>query len=314
MLTACIAALSLCTAIVLFVVLSSLLDDTPRAAVRARLDALAADKEMDSLHSEVLREKKKKKKRSTHLISKRFEDSLAMSGVKLSAQEYITIWVCTTFGPVVFGFLLGLDSIAVLGLSIIGFALPPIMVQQSKNKQRQLFNQQLGEALTIMSNCMRSGYSFQQAMGSIAQEMQPPISTEFARVVRELNYGVTLEDALNHMLSRVDNRDMELLVSAVLTSAEVGANLSEILDTISETVRDRIRLREEIRTFSAQGRMSGLIIGLLPIIVALFLMVINPTYITSFLETDIGKLMLGVSVCMEAMGFLVINKIVDIKY
>lgn len=104
------------------------------------------------------------------------------------------------------------------------------------------------------------------------------------------------------------------MISAVITSVQVGANLSEILDTISETITDRIRLREEVRVFSAQGRMSGIIIGLLPVAVLLFLMILNPTYLTDFVNHPIGKLLLIGSVFLEVMGFVIINRIVDIKY
>lgn len=116
------------------------------------------------------------------------------------------------------------------------------------------------------------------------------------------------------MAQRVDNADFNLLISAVITSTQVGANLSEILDTISETVTDRIRLREEVRVFSAQGRMSGLIIGLLPVAVILFLMILNPDYILDFVNHPLGKILLIASVFLEAMGFFLINRIVDIKY
>ena len=237
-----------------------------------------------------------------------------MSGVHISAQEFMALWCCLTLGPGLAGLLLNMELVAVLGICVVGFAIPPIMVQRSKSKQQQLFNKQLGESLTIMSNCMRSGYSFQQAMHSISKEMQPPVSTEFGRVVRELNYGATLEQSLNNMSQRVNSKDFDLLISAVITSVQVGANLSEILDTISETITDRIRLREEVRVFSAQGRMSGIIIGLLPVVVLLFLMILNPTYLTDFVNHPIGKLLLIASVFLEIMGFFIINRIVDIKY
>ena len=237
-----------------------------------------------------------------------------MAGIHISAQEYIALWICLTLGPGLVGSLLDMELIAVLGICVIGFAIPPFMVQRSRKQQQQLFNKQLGESLTIMSNCMRSGYSFQQAMNSISKEMQPPISTEFGRVVREINYGATLEQALENMAQRVGNKDLDLLISAVITSTQVGANLSEILDTISETVTDRIRLREEVRVFSAQGRMSGIIIGLLPVAVILFLMILNPTYLMDFVNHPIGKILLIASVFLEVTGFIIINKIVDIKY
>jgi tight adherence protein B len=237
-----------------------------------------------------------------------------MAGIHISAQEFMLLWACLTLGPGLVGILVDLDLIAVLGICVVGFAVPPVMVQRSKTKQQQLFNRQLGESLTIMSNCMRSGYSFQQAMHSISKEMQPPVSTEFGRVVREINYGATLEQALDHMAQRVSSKDLDLLISAVITSARVGANLSEILDTISETVRDRIRLREEVRVLSAQGRMSGLIIGLLPVVIILILMILNPDYLTNFVQHWLGKTLLVVSVCLEIIGFFVIRRMVDIRY
>lgn len=311
-----ILIIALCTAVAVYAALVILFGNSPRERVRARLNKLAENVELEYIHDAVLNEKKKsrKKRRKSQLISKRFEDSLAMSGIRLSAQEYVILWAVLTVGPGLFGSLLRLDIVAILGLCAVGFAIPPFMVSRSRKQRQQLFNKQLGESMTIMSNCMRSGYSFQQAMGSIAKEMPPPISTEFARVVREINYGTPMEQALNNMVTRVDNKDLELLISAVLTSSRVGANLSEILDTISETVSDRIRLREEVRVFSAQGRMSGLIIGLLPVVVMLFLMVLNPNYIRDFVAHPLGKLMLFASVVLEGAGFYVINRIVDIKY
>jgi len=309
--------ITLSAAIVVYASILILFGDSPRARIRARVNKLARNVEIDHIHTAVLSEKKKnrkKKKKENQIISRRFEDNLARSGLKISAREYVMLWGVLTLGPGIVCSFLKMNTIAIAGVCIIGFAIPPVMLQQAKNKRALLFNKQLGESLTIMSNCMRSGYSFQQAMGSIAREMQPPISTEFARVVREMNYGTSMEQALNNMKTRVNNKDLDLLISAVLTSAQVGANLSEILDTISETVSDRIRLREEVRVFSAQGRMSGIIIGLLPVAVILFLMILNPTYFTDFVKDPIGRMMLIGCGIMEITGFLLIQKIVDIKY
>ena len=312
-----IAVIAGCAAVLIYIGFLSLWGNSPKVQTQARLSKLVKNTENEYVHDAVLNEKKKKrktKKRQSRVLSQRFESSLAMAGVKLSGQEYLIIWAALTLAPPLIGGLLGIPAVALVGLSIVGFAIPPVMVQRCRNQRKQLFNKQLGDALTVMSNCMRSGYSFQQAMGSIAQEMQAPIATEFARVIREINYGTPMERALNNLVSRVDNKDLELLVSAVITSTQVGANLSEILDTISETVRDRIRMREEVRVLSAQGRMSGMIIGLLPVAVILFLMITNPSYFTEFAQNSIGKVMIIVSVCMELIGFFIINKLVDVKY
>ena len=311
-----IPVIALSIAFLLYVIITALFDNSPKERVQKRLQKLAENVELDYIHEAVLNEKKKKRKekKKRHIVSKSFEERLSMSGLKLSAQEYMILWIGLSIGPGIIGALLGLQLIAALGLCIVGFAIPPILMKRSQNKRQLLFNKQLGESLTIMSNCIRSGYSFQQALSSVAKEMQPPISTEFSRVVREINYGVSMEDALNHMVSRVKNKDLELLVSAVLTSLQVGANLSEILDTISETVRDRIELREDVRVASAQGRISGLIIGLMPAVMLVFLMIINPEYLMGFVNHPIGRIMLMVSAVMELLGFFLINRIVDIKY
>lgn len=308
--------IALAAALAIYSLIVVIFGNSPKAKVKERLNKLAENVELDYIHDAVLNEKKKtrKEKKKKKLVSRAFEDYLAASGIKLSAQEYIILWASLTLLPGVIGGLLNLKLFAILGLCIVGFAAPPFFVKRSRSKRELLFNKQLGESLTVMSNCIRSGYSFQQALGSVAKEMQPPISTEFSRVVRELNYGAGMEDALNHMVERVKNKDLELLVSAVLTSLQVGANLSEILDTISETVSDRIALREEVRVCSAQGRISGIIIGLLPAAMIVFLMIVNPDYFMNFVNHPIGRILLVVSVVLELLGFFLINRIVDVKY
>ena len=307
--------IAVCAAIVVYSAITILFSNTPRERIRSRVDDLATNVSMDNIHAEVMSEKKRERKqKQNNLISKRFADTLEMSGIKFSPQEFLILWLCTTFGPVVLGTLFSMHPLAITALTIIGFAIPPVMVNQARAKREQLFNKQLGDALTIMGNCMRAGYSFPQAMDSVAREMQPPVSTEFARVVKEINYGVPMETSLTNLVNRVNNKDMELLVAAVLTSTKVGANLSDLLDTIAETVNARIRMREEIQVMTAQGRMSGIVIGLLPVFIVLFMMVSNPTYFLDFAADPLGQLLIGLSVVMEIIGFIVINKIVDLKF
>ncbi|MCI1930724.1 MAG: type II secretion system F family protein [Clostridia bacterium] len=257
---------------------------------------------------------KKKKNRKFKIESKELGDYLLMSGIKLRASEFIYIWLACTYVPILVTFFLGASVVTSIAAAIIGFCIPPFFVRKAWKKRQQEFIRQLGEALVIMSNCIKAGFSFLQAMESIAEDMQPPISTEFSRTIREMRFGVTKNVALNHMVERVKNDDLGLLVSAVMTSEQVGGNLSEILDTISDTIKDRIRIKQEVRVLTAQGRMSGIVIGLLPVFIILFLMILNPDYFISFFESLIGKIMLGISVFMELIGFFIINKIVDIEY
>lgn len=307
---------SLSAAVFTYLLILLLFHNPSAERIEKRLSALAANMTIENIHDDVIREKKKKlsENKRFNQITRKLEDSLKISGVKLNATEYLYGWFGLTLIPVVLTIVFNRSIITVIAAGAIGFAIPPILVQRAKKAKQLLFTKQLGESLIVMSNCIKSGYSFQQAMENIATEMQPPISTEFARALREIRFGVKQEEALNHMVDRVQNKDFELLVSAVIISSQVGANLTDILDTISTLIRDRIKIRDDVRILSSQGRISGLIIGLLPVVIILLLMLVNPTYIMSFFESEIGKTMLIISVIMEVTGFLVIRKIVDIRY
>lgn len=313
-----IVLIALIFGIFIFSILTLLLSSNSKLIMKDRYKKYFKDADIDEVQDQVLKEKHNNTKINNghkfQWASKEFSNYLAMSGVKLSATEYIYFWVISIFAPMLLVLLISKNVIPAVGIGIIGFAAPPILVQQSKKKRQGEFNKQLGESLTLMGNSIRAGFSFQQAMENIASEMQPPISTEFSRALREVQYGLSLEEALRHMVNRVKNKDLDLLVSSVLTSAQVGGNLSDILEVISETIKDRIKIKDEVRILTTSGRTSGLVIGLLPVIIVLILMVINPEYFQSFFESQIGKILLIISVILEATGFFVINKICDIKY
>ena len=306
------------SAIFVYAIMLLLLNSNEKLIMKNRFIKYLKDSDIEEVQDQVFKEKhdkvKKTKSNKIQLASKEFTNYLLMSGVKLSAKEYLYLWAFSVLAPSLIVLLISKNIVTVMGIGMIGFAAPPIFVQRSRKKRQEEFNKQLGESLTIMGNCIKAGFTFQQAMESIASEMQPPISVEFSRSLREVHYGVSLEDALNHMVERVKNKDLDLLVSAVLTSARVGGNLSDILEVISETVKDRIKIKAEVRVLTSSGRASGLIIGLLPVFIIIILMLINPEYITSFVESTIGKIMMVASVVLEIAGFTIINKIVDIKY
>lgn len=306
---------SVSAAVFVYFIILLLFGNSSNQKVKERLSNLAEGSDLDSVHDDVIREKQKRSLgRKSRLISQKMADSLALAGVKLNAGEYLIAWVCAALLPGVVMALLGKNILSVLGVSAIGFLIPPFLVKRSREKKQELFNKQLGQSLVIMGNSIKSGYSFQQAMQSIAADMQPPISVEFEKTLREIRYGVRQEDALNHLAERVQNQDLELLISAVTTSLQVGSNLSEIIDNISVTIRDRVKIRDDVRNLSAQGRISGLIIGLLPVVLFLMLMIVNSGYVMAFFEDDIGKIMVAAGIMLELIGFTVIRKIVDIKY
>lgn len=284
--------------------------------IKRRVNVLAQRDELEAVRGKVLEEKKKKKERrgGIQMVSEKLESELAAAGIKISGEEFLQIWVVAIFGPALILAMFQVSVITIMAVMIMGLALPPMMISNARKKKAALFNKQLGEGLMVMSNSLRAGYSFQTAMESIAKDMQPPLSEEFQMTLREMEMGLPLETALKHMVERTKNDDVKILVSAILISSQVGANLADVIDSIAGTIRERIELREQVGVLTAQGKLSGMIVGLLPIVVVLFLMITNPSYIMEFVETPIGIAMMIAGIVMEIVGFVVINRLVDIKY
>ena len=185
------------------------------------------------------------------------------------------------------------------------------------------FDDQLADTLSLWVNALRSGYSVLQGMEAIATESPPPVSVEFERVVQEVRLGLSVENSLDNMYNRVPSEDLDLVITAVNIQREVGGNLAEVLESISHTIRERIRIKGEIRTLTAQGRASGVIISLLPVALGGLLYMINPGYVSElwvreapFIIPGIlpcGWIVLGIGLGMILMGALAIRKIVDIE-
>lgn len=309
--------ISLMVAVSIYLILYILLSTHGPVKVRDRISKYFKENNVNDVQEQFIREKNeeenKRKKERFKIASKEFSNYIASSGIKLRANEFIYFWAGLTLVPMMVVLLFSGNIITGAALSIIGISIPPFIVSNARKKREELFNKQLGDATVIMGNSIKGGFTFLQSMENIAEEMQPPISNEFAKVLREIHYGVKQEDALNHMVERTKNKDLELLISAVMTSAQVGSNLSDILDTISSTIRDRIRIKNEIKTLTAQGRMSGLVIGLLPIVLILAIMVMTPSYFEGFFDSTIGKILIAISLVLEITGFAIINKIINIK-
>ncbi len=241
-------------------------------------------------------------------------NELILADIMMKPEEFCLVWIGLTFIPSGLAALFKLGLMPSVTLAAVGAFLPIIFIKIKKENRRKAFEAQLGDTLIMMCNGLKSGFSFQQTMENVASDMPAPIGMEFGRVCNEIRYGATMEEALNNMADRVKSADLMLVVSAVLIQRTTGGNLSEILSTISETIRDRIKIKGEISSITAQGRMSGIIIGALPIGIAVVLMVVNPDYMSTFFTTTAGNIMLSVSVIMEILGFFAIRKVVTIEY
>lgn len=193
---------------------------------------------------------------------------------------------------------------------LMGFALLGLRIRRRRKK----FTNQLGDMLTMVANALRAGFSFMQAFELISREMDAPMGREVQLVVNEVNLGNTLESALDNMQRRVASPDFELVVTAVLIQRQVGGDLASILDTISETIAERVRMRREVMTLTAQGRLSGIILAILPFAMAGILTFIKPDYLQPLIEDSLGRIIIIVAIILEMIGILVIKKITDIRY
>jgi tight adherence protein B len=251
---------------------------------------------------------------------------IARADLKIKVSEYLAIWAGAIVGlPLLFVVLsLGLPAlrnpIALLIAALIGFMLPRFWLGRRKSGRLNAFNKQLPDTITLLANALRAGSSFLQAIELVVRESRPPVSTEFGRVIREVNLGLPFEQALENMVRRVRSDDLELMATAISIQHTVGGNLAEILDSIAYTIRERVRIKGEIKTLTAQQRLSGYVVGFLPIGLAGFLFVAAPNFMEpmfanppAVLGLPAGVVILIFGGFMMFMGFMFIRKIVDIE-
>ena len=196
---------------------------------------------------------------------------------------------------------------------MIGYFAPWIWLRRRQARRRNQFDAQLGDTILLMSNGLKAGYSIQQAMVSVTEGGQPPLSEEIARVVREMSLGLDMESALEHANQRIKSKDFDMVVTAILIHRTVGGNLSEVLDKIAGTVRERVSLHGEVRVLTAQARASGYIITGLPFAVAVILAVISPSFERPLFTHPLGWAMLVLGLIMIGIGYSIIRRITDIK-
>lgn len=204
---------------------------------------------------------------------------------------------------------------AAIGLSF-GIAVPIIYLRSQQGKRLTKFSGQLPDMLNLMVNGLRAGYSTMQALEAVSKEMPSPISDEFRRVVQEMQLGIPMDKALDNLIRRIPSEDLDFVITAINVQREVGGPLAEILDTISFTIRERIRIKGEIRVMTSQVVMSGRILSGVPFFVFVLLWFINQDYMGQFFRPEnlmCGGTALAVGLVMIAIGYAVMMKIADIE-
>jgi tight adherence protein B len=241
---------------------------------------------------------------------------LARADLKLRVAEYIAVMIIVAFGiGFVTWYAFG-QSIIFGGIgAVVGLFLPRVYVRSQQSKRLQHFNDQLADMLNLMVNGLRAGYSTMQAMEAVSREMPSPISDEFRRVVQEMQLGLPMETALDNLLRRIPSDDLDLVITAMNVQREVGGNLAEILDTISYTIRERVRIKGEIRVMTSQVMYSGRFLAMMPLFIAGILFLLNRSYMMEFFNPEtrvIGITMLCIGLGMIGAGYFVMVKIATI--
>jgi len=245
------------------------------------------------------------------------QERLEKADVLLRPNEFAALAFLSVTLGCLFGLVWYKSKVAAGLFAVIGGCVPFIWLRLAGWGRLQLFNGQMLDTLLLLSNAVKAGYSLLQAMEMIARETPPPMGKEFQRVVRETGLGVTVEDALVNMKNRVPSDDLDLMVTVVLIQRQIGGNLSEILDKIAHTIRERSRIMGEISTLTAQGKISGAVIGGMPIGLGFIISLINPGYINTLFTYNEGLIkgwyLIAVGVALELIGFFFIWKIIDIE-
>jgi tight adherence protein B len=241
------------------------------------------------------------------------DEKLARANVPLRVGEYLLIrWLCALAVAGVAALLLGVPLVA-LPAAGLGYMLPAAVVWQRTQKRLGRFEEQLIDAMMLIAGGLRAGYSFLQGVEAVVREMEAPIGEEFSKLLQDLRIGVNIDEALTTLARRVGSEEFDMMVTAVLVQRQSGGNLAEILETIAHTIRERMRIRREVQTLTAQERWSSYLVGALPIVAFTWLTFINPQYLNLLFGTTSGRLLLAAAVVLELIGFFVIRRIIDIK-
>lgn len=238
---------------------------------------------------------------------------LTSANILMRPEEFLAICLILSISFGLVGALLFGSSLLIIVLAFLGWFVPSVILKRNMGKRLKTINNQLGDTIAILSNAMKAGHSFFQAVDSVSKEMTGPVADEFSKLQKEISLGVNTETALENMINRVGSDDLELMVTAVLIQRQVGGNLAEILDNISGTIRQRIRAKGEIKTLTAQGRMSGIIISLLPFVLAAIVSVMSPQQMKTLVTDPLGLVMIAVALLMECIGIYFVRKVINVE-
>lgn len=307
------------SAIILLLVGFLLMNSEGRGLVDRRLKQYLANEKGSEQNPD-------RKNALTNWVNRRVEKSnfgeriareLARADIKFKPGEYIALYVIAIVGLGMITYLIGgrVPLSAIIG-GIIGSFLPRMYLKRQQSKRLHKFNDQLPDMLNLVVNGLRAGFSTLQAMEAVSKELPPPICDEFKRVVQEMQLGNSMEKALTNLLRRIPSEDLDFVITSINVQREVGGNLAEIMDIISFTIRERIRIKGEIRVLTSQVRYSGQVLSLMPVFLIVILYFLNRDYILDlFLPANVlcGSIALGLAAVLIVVGYFVMSKFSQIE-
>jgi tight adherence protein B len=245
-------------------------------------------------------------------LGEKLAATLTRADVPLTAAEFAMLMLIMG-GAAFFLGVWRVNALVGMVLALVAMAGPLFYLKFRQSRRRAAFIAQLPDLLTLLVGSLRAGYGLSQAIELVAREVPEPASKEFARVVRATGLGLPLQRALENMAERIDSDDLDLMVTAINVQYEMGGNLSAVLDTISDTIRQRVRVLREVNTLTAQQRLTGTILAFLPVGLAIALMVLQPAFFAPFFEPGWPQLLPVAAVVLMVIGYVIIQKILDIK-
>ena len=236
------------------------------------------------------------------------------AGLKMTVGAFVLmVAVSAIAGMVAVWMLTGL-WFAALFVGLLTGALPVLYVRRKRTVRLQTFEEQFPEAIDLISRALRAGHALTTGLGMVADEIPAPVGPEFRRLYDEQNFGMSLPDAMRAMAKRVPVLDARFFVTAVLTQRESGGNLSEVLDNLASVMRERFKLKRQIRVISAHGRISAWVLSLLPPVLAGILFLLSPAFMRVLWEDPLGVRLVLAAIVLQVTGTIIISRIVRIEY
>jgi tight adherence protein B len=241
------------------------------------------------------------------------EQLLIQSGVSLTLGEVFIGRIMLAIIGVAIGYFYDFFILFTMMCGVFGFYLPIMYIKQRRKKRLQLTSSQLGEALGTMANALRAGFSFMQALKMVAEEIKEPLGPELLKALQEINYGITVEDAFQNLIKRLPDKELELVLNTIIIQRTTGGNLASLMETMQETIFGRARVQDEVKALTAQGKLSSMIITILPIALAIYIRLVNPEYFLMLFSHPIGWAMVIWGSISIILGWIFIKKIVHIE-